>query len=138
LISILYYGISNLKFYEIDCGEKIIEGIGVVDTGLFDISTGCSTLDYSAGAYLINMNVLTTSNYFTKNNITLFYNNNTKELQLTNYDELVTINLYSILGKKVISTDFNNNILASHLRKGIYFYQLTTGNSSKKGKIIIN
>jgi len=26
-----FYGIQNLKFYETDCGEKIIEGIGILE-----------------------------------------------------------------------------------------------------------
>jgi hypothetical protein len=132
-----FYGISNLKYYETDCGEKIIEGIGVKNVGLFGISTLCSTLDYFEGNNLINMSTLSTNDYFTKNNIKLFYNQQENKIILSNTFELVNIEIYSALGKKIISVKTNDFINVSLLKKGIYFYSLSKDNSVKKGKILI-
>lgn len=132
-----FHNIANLKYYQIDCGEKIIEGIGFANVGLFGYSTFCSTLTFSEGDYLINMSTLSINDYFAKNNIKLLYNPQEKKLKLNNNSELVNINIYSTLGKKVISAHTNEFVDVSYIKSGIYFYSLSNGNSVKKGKILI-
>ncbi len=132
-----FYGIPNLKYYETDCGEKIIEGIGVFRKGLFYVSNWCSPLDYYVYNDMINLNYLAIGNYFIQNNITLFYNSKSKNLELINGNTNISISLFSILGKKVLQTKFKKTVSVSHLKKGIYFYQLSTDNASKKGKILV-
>lgn len=80
---------------------------------------------------------LSTNNYFTKNNIQLYYNSISKELNLTNSTVLIQIELYSVLGKKVVSTKITNSLPVYSLPTGIYFYQLSKNNTYSKGKILI-
>ena len=134
-----FFNIPNLKYYRTDCGEQIVEGIGILNTALFDYSNMCSLVDFEEQDFLINMNqVLTTQDYFSKNDLQLYYNTNAKELKINNNADSIHIELFSVLGKKVISSQIINSVNVSQLSKGIYFYQLSKNNSFKKGKIIIN
>ncbi len=132
-----FYTYSNVKYYQVDCGEKIIEGVGVMETGLFGLSTGCTTVDYDEGNYLINMSTLSTNDYFTKNNVQLYYNKEKNCLQLNNTNNQIDIQIYTTLGKKALSIKTNSSIDVSSLEKGVYYYSLSKNHSLKKGKILI-
>jgi hypothetical protein len=133
-----FYGIPNLKYYQTDCGETIIEGIGVQSRGLFDRSTSCSTLDTDSGDLLVNMQLLSNADFFIQNDIRLFYDSNLKQLKLTNQNnDNISLKLYSVLGKKVIDSPLNSDLDVSQLQKGIYFYTISKDNSTKKGKVFI-
>ncbi len=132
-----FHGISNLKYYGLDCGEKLIEGIGVQSVGLFGMSSGCDPIDYDEGNSLVDMAFLSIDDYFISNNIKLYYNKEIKSLQLKNASNLIDIQVYSTLGKEVLSIKTNSSMDVSSLEKGIYYYTLSKNHSVKKGSILI-
>lgn len=80
---------------------------------------------------------LVINDYFIQNNINLYYNEIDGNLELTNTSNNVAIDIYSVLGKKIISKQIDNFLNVTQLQKGIYFYRLSKNNAIKKGKISI-
>ena len=134
----------NRKVFNFESDYNSIEGIGS-SFGLFEYALGCfcdettSLYDYCIGedSDCFSEFLLSNDNYFTQNNIKLFYNSSDKQLQLTNNVKDVVIEIYSVLGKKIIVEQINTTLDASQLQKGVYFYNLSKDNARKKGKVLI-
>jgi hypothetical protein len=122
----------------------VIEGIGG-GKGLFEGNTNIiglefqTLIDFCIGTdeECLGQFLLSADDYFTQNNIKLFYNKIDKELQLTNISDNLKLEIYSVLGKKVFFGSINTTIDVSQFQKGVYFYSLSKDNAIKKGKVLI-
>jgi len=135
-----FFNILDLKFYGFDFYSiKLIESIGFSNNGIINcFDEGCQAIGIFEWDILMGMNeILSNGDFFRNNNIGLFYNSNTKQLQVINSTEKLHINLYSVLGNKVIDSYVQFKMDISHLTPGIYIYKLSKNNSVKTGKILV-
>ena len=65
--------------------------------------------------------------------------NPTSSFVYINYDESFRVDMYSLSGQQLLSTDFNTShrIDVSGISKGIYILKITAANSSQIEKLII-
>lgn len=76
---------------------------------------------------------------FTKNELKSFYNNTTNELVLEYKSPLQHVNIYSILGQKVVSQPLSNSyetLNISNLNDGIYIAKILANGAEKTYKFI--
>lgn len=76
---------------------------------------------------------LAIDNFDFENKIRVFPNPFSNEITIYSDEKFDTIEMYSVLGKKVIAKSLKNTINTSQLAKGVYFLKLTDIN----GKIIV-
>ncbi len=131
------------NIYDLGFGV-VVEGIGGAK-GLFEVNGsvigpgGQNLTDFCIGTdqECLSQFLLSNDDYFIKNNINLFYNQTEKQLELTNNSNNLEIEIYSVLGKKVVAKTINTSLDVTQLQKGVYFYSLSKGNAIKKGKVLI-
>ena len=134
-----FFGIPDLKYFGFEFyGFKIVESIGLSGTGILNcFDEGCQSIGIFEWDILVGMNEeLNTNDFFSQNNIHLFYNVLSNNLEI-NTNETVNVTLYSVLGEKIIASEMTNQISLSNIKTGVYFYNLRKGNSVKKGKILV-
>lgn len=73
------------------------------------------------------------------NDFTIYVNNNILYINLSSVDFIGNITIYDITGRKIIESPINSNLIIdlSPFKKGIYIYQLISGNNSTSSKFIL-
>ncbi len=134
-----FYGMENLRYFVLDNSFKLIEGIGVEDSGIAHaLEYGCLNHPFFETIELIGMNQPLAINDVAFNNITLFPNPVEDILHLETNRIIVTkIEIYDVLGKKLLQKEGNTNQLnISHLPSGILLAEILTDKGVLVEKIV--
>ena len=83
-----------------------------------------------------NRNALHTTSFDAKNEVYTYFAKETLHIQTTRND-LQEVELFTLTGKRVLSTKFNDKVDVNVLSSGIYLLQLTTFSGEKINKKII-
>jgi len=135
----VFFNLSNLNFYGFQYyNMKYVDSIGSSSKGIIScFDEGCRANGLYDWDILVGMNEeLNIIDYFSQNNISLFYNSVTKNIEV-NTNEKLQITIFSTLGEKIIDSEISNQLNVMQLSKGIYIYRIVKYNSIKTGKIII-
>jgi len=116
---------------------KVYEGIGFSPEGLIDDPIWCEPFDPNYRYTLTNINQTLAVDNFIKDKVFVFYDANTQQINLNNFNKLYNIKVYSSLGQKVLDKQIKGSLNISQLKKGLYFYTLNADKTSFKGKIFI-
>jgi type IX secretion system substrate protein len=135
------FGIST-KYYTLASTSnsnclKIYEGIGFSPEGLINDPINCTTFDPNYRYTLTNINQTLAVDNFIKDKIFVFYDANTQQINLNNFNKLYNIKVFSTLGQKVLDKQIKGSINISQLKKGLYFYTLSSHKSILKGKFFV-
>ncbi len=133
----------NTKVYTLASGNnsnclKVYEGIGFSPEGLIDDPIWCEPFDPSYRYTLTSMNqTLAVDTYSSKSTFFAFYDTATQQLKLNKSEVLFNIKIYSVLGQKVLDTPIKSVLNVSQLKKGLYFYKLSSNNAQQKGAFLV-
>jgi len=117
---------------------KIYEGIGFVPEGLVDDPINCTTFDPNYRYTLTNINqTLAVDAYSSKSTFFVFYDAAAQQLKLNKSNVLFNIKIYSVLGQKVLDRSFKSVLDVTQLKKGLYFYNISSNNTLQKGKFLV-
>jgi hypothetical protein len=91
---------------------------------------------------VFNKEILSIENNFTKDNHTIYYDANTKQIKVssTNAFNILDATLYNILGQSVTELVFNTEKTSQiiNVNSGVYIVQLNTPNGFINKKVVIN
>ncbi|MCF6214133.1 MAG: T9SS type A sorting domain-containing protein [Flavobacteriaceae bacterium] len=133
----------NTKFYTLASTNnnncvKVYEGVGLSPEGLIDDPINCTTFDPNYRYTLTNINqTLALTDYPYKNNFYIFYDANSQQLKINKVSNTFKIKMYSALGQIVLDTQLKGMLDVSQLKKGLYFYTLSSNKTVLKGKFFI-
>jgi len=132
----------NTKFYTLASTNnnncvKVYEGVGFSPEGLINDPINCTTFDPNYRYTITNINQTLAVDNFIKNKVFLFYDARTQQISLNNVHKLFNIKVYSTLGQIVLNTQLNGSLNISQLKKGLYFYTLSSNKTVLKGKFLI-
>jgi len=139
-----FFGMNDLHYFDFTIDPSpyyqrdYTEGIGLRSGIIYCFDNGCFGSIYEVDRLVGINNILNTNDFFIQNSIDVFYNSKTKVLKLLNNSEEVHLNLFTILGHKVIDTDMVNQKYLPNLNSGIYIYLISKGQSIKTGKILVD
>jgi len=135
------FGISTKYYTLASSGNsnciKFYEGVGFSPEGLIDYPINCTTFDPSYRYILTNINQTLAVDNFIKEQIYVFYDSFTQQINLNNANKLFNIRVYSTLGQKVLDSPIKSSLNISQLRKGLYFYNLNSNKTILKGKFLV-
>jgi hypothetical protein len=127
-----FFGLENLRFYELNGYDKLIEGIGLLSNGVSDgFRLNCIFFPVFEDLDVINMSQPLDINDVTLDKLSIYPNPVVDNLQIefNSVSEIKDVKVYSILGKLVLSPQYkkeNNQIDVSSLNNGIYFLKIET------------
>lgn len=137
-----FYGMENLRYYVLDGYKKLIEGIGFENYGIADTFVDCYlyTPPYET-IHLVNMNQPLSLEVITSDQISIYPNpvHDVLQIEDNNQLEIKNIQVYSTLGKLVLSSHFqkeSKQVDLSGLNGGTYFVKIKTDMGCLTKKII--
>ena len=127
-----FFGMENLRYYELHEFLSLIEGIGLSTNGVSDgFELNCIFFPVFEDLDVINMNQPLDINDITLDKLSIYPNPVVDNLQIefNSVSEIKNVKVYSILGELVLTPQYkkeNNQIDVSSLINGIYFLKIET------------